>query len=227
MLARTEMDSGNFIRAEKNLLAILQLKETIKVKNLVAVYNELGIINKSLGQYDKAIKYYQSGENLALKHIETLRYKLPSIYNNLGNCYKYKGDYKKALEYLFESIADQNIREQEPQDRNISLAHAWNNIGIIHYLQNNYPEANKFFLNSIKIRSEKHIGGLDEVYNNYANSLRALNDFEQADKYYRNCINICIKTSGDDYYKLAYVYKDYGTLKIKAGHHKDGFGAVF
>ncbi|MDF1550421.1 MAG: CHAT domain-containing protein [Bacteroidales bacterium] len=221
-LARAEMDSGNFIRAEKHLLAILKLKETIKVKNLVAVYNELGIINKSLGHYDKAIKYYQAGENLALKHIETLRYKLPSIYNNLGNCYKYKGDYKKALEYLFESIADQNIKEQKPQERNISLVNANTNIGIIYYLQNDYLRANEYFLKSLKITKKNHIGGLDEIYNNYANSLRALNDFDQADKYYRNCINICIQTSGDDYYKLAYVYKDYGTLKIKSGNHQEG-----
>ena len=144
-LSQTAQENGDFVLAEKYLLAVLQQKEDIKANNLVAVYNGLGIINEVIGKYDKAIEYYSRGENIVLKNIGHLQYKLPSIYNNIGNVYSSMGDYKKALGYFHESIKNQYLAELPEGDRKGLLSYAYNNMGIIYFSQKNYSEAIIYF----------------------------------------------------------------------------------
>jgi len=151
-LAMSSQKKGDFFQSEKYLLSILTLKESIKEDNQIAVYNQLGIINKELGRYQKAIKYFTEGEYIALKNIKHLRYKLPSLYNNLGNIFKRKGDYKKALEHFQESLNNLNAQGLSEKERNTFKAHALNNIGLVHLEQENYSRALNFFEKSTTIR---------------------------------------------------------------------------
>jgi len=63
---------------------------------------------------------------------------------------------------------------------------------------------------------------LDVTYSNYANCLREMNNYLQAEKYYQKCINLRITKFGKDYYKLSTVYKAYGKLKIKTRDYNQG-----
>ncbi|MBN1252874.1 MAG: CHAT domain-containing protein [Bacteroidales bacterium] len=214
-LSREAQNNGYFIKSEKYLLSILKQKENIEQENLVAVYNQLGIINKSLGRYDKAVNYYLLGENISINNIETLRYKLPSIYNNLGNIYKYKGDYEKALVYFQESISNLNLQTLKKEEKEIFLKSVFNNIGIVYSLNKDYYSALIYFKKSIDIINKNKFDNPDEVFNNYANCMRETNNNEQAEIYYQKCINQYVNKYSNNYYKLAYVYKSYGKFKIK------------
>ncbi len=221
-LSRAAQDKGDFIQAEKFLLAILDQKESIRAKNIVAVYNQLGIINNLLGRYDKAIIYYLKGENIVINDLEILSYKLPSIYINLGNIYKHKGDYKNAIDYFQESVVILKRKEINKKWNKILLGDAYNNIGIVFYLQKDYLTAIDFYQKSVEIRIKNNFDGLSDVYSNYANCLRELNDFENAEDVYQKGIDLTKKIYGKDYYKLSYMYKAYGKLKIKKGAYLGG-----
>ncbi len=221
-LSRISQNKGDFVNSEKYLISILKQKENIKDENIVAVNIQLGIINKSLGRYSKAVAYYLNGESLVLNNLETLRYRLPSIYNNLANIFKYKGDYNKALAYFKESIRNLNVSELNTAEKNGSLAYAYNNMGLVYMIQKKYDKAIQYFQKSIQIKKQNKLKGLSSSYTNYANCLREINNFLEAEQYYQKCINLRIKKQGSNYYKLAYVYKEYGKLKIKTEDFNTG-----
>ncbi len=215
---------GDFIYAEDYLIKILDKKnEEIEDKNLVSVYNELGIINKLLGKYDKALKFYFKGESLVLNNEKDLDHKLPNLYNNIGNVFKLRGDYKKAMEFFLESLKYVEFSGLKGKTRIISQAQVYNNLGITYYLQKEYATAERYFEKRIRLGIEHNLEGLDIVYNNYANSLRGSGNFEKATTYYEKSIDVCLNAYGSDYYKLAFVYKDYGNLKIETKEYVEAY----
>ncbi len=223
MLSSEALKRGDFISAERFLVKIIEKKEGIKEDNLITVYNELGIINKLLGRYDKALKYYFAGVNIALQNSEDLKYKLPSLYNNLGNVFKLMGDYKKALEYYNESIKNVDFVDFDGSKKMIEKEHAYHNIGLTYYLQKDYSKAMNSFQQSIDIITKYNLDGVDITYNNFANCLRKKGDYAKAENYYKKCIQIRTKKYGKEYYKLAYVYKDYGKLKHETNNYSKAY----
>ena len=95
-------------------------------------------------------------------------------------------------------------------------------MGIVYYLKKDYSIAINHFQKSINIIKKNRLEGLDVTYSNYANCLRETNNFIQAEQYYQKCINLRINKYGIDYYKLAFVYEEYGKLKIKTGAYMQG-----
>ena len=216
-MSRTAQDKGDFKAAEQYLLEMLKQKDKLIDENVVTVYNQLGIISKSLGNYDKSADYYFKGESIALSNIKIMRYKLPSLYNNLGNLFKHKGDYEKALEYYQECIKNLDAEGLDEKERKLTLAQAYSNAGITYYFLKEYGQAKTNFEKSIRVRKDCNLKGLDIDYNNYANCLRESNDYKNSEIYYQKCIDIRIKDYGQDYYKLAFVYEEFGNLKMKNG----------
>ena len=223
-LSNLALSKGDFIESEKYLLTILEQKEGIKKMNLIAVYNQLGIINKNLGRYKKAINYYQAGENIALNNKEKLHFKLPSLYNNLGNTFKLLGDYKKAIEYYQESLKNSNTQRISSKERNEYKALALNNIGQVYFEQKDYLRATESLSMRVKIGEKYNLAEQDLALYNFANCLRELQDYKLAEIYYKKCINIRLEKFGKEYYKLPNVYMSLGKLKLKTGNNS---GALF
>jgi CHAT domain-containing protein len=213
-LSEKAREKGNFLQAEEYLLRILQNKKNIEAENLVVIYNELGIISKITGYYDKAIEYYTQCEKIILSNRNLLRYQLPSIYTNIGNIYQYKGDYKKALEYFNESVNNENLNKLDKKERMKILSFSYNNIGIMYFTMENFKEAVYYFKESIKIKSLYKLEGIEESYYNYANCLRELKEYKQAEINYQKCIDARIVNYGENSYRLANVYKSMGLLKM-------------
>ncbi len=87
----------DYLGSESNIvLAIQRLKPLNDYKNLKQCYNQLGIVAKGLGEYDKAIDYYNESLFYANKldpdGIDFLR-----INNNIGVVYQSKKDFTKAV----------------------------------------------------------------------------------------------------------------------------------
>lgn len=67
------------------------------------IYNNLGIVSKSLNQPEKAIDYYLRGINLA-QHAHGQEQSLANLHNNLGGLYLDQGKTKIAFENLVEAL---------------------------------------------------------------------------------------------------------------------------
>lgn len=78
------------------------LEEVKESKNnfaIIGTYNEVGMIAKSIGDYDLAIEFF----NVAIARIDSLDIKRnlkPVILGNIGDCNYLLGDYIKAYEFL-------------------------------------------------------------------------------------------------------------------------------
>ncbi len=214
ILASDAQKKGEFIQSEKFLISILEEKENIEIKNLIAVYNQLGIINLSLGRYEKAIEFFRNGENIALQNIKIMRYKLPLLYHNLGIVFKQTGDYKRALEYYHESLLNLSDRKLGKKEEGAAKVTTFNNIGLIYYEQKDYLTAMVYFKKRMSIEKKYDLNGRDIAFYNYANCLRDLGDYKQAELYYKKCYDIRVKELGRNSYKLSNVYMSLGKLKF-------------
>lgn len=133
----------------------------LSIKNDMALLlNNVGVIYKNAGEYDKAIEYYQ--ENLRIQE------ELGSILNmarsraNIGNVYFYFGiDYNKALEYynasleLFRQFAEENAPDEEDVLHGRSgMATIYLNIGMVYKEINNMGLAIDNYRKALRIFRE-------------------------------------------------------------------------
>jgi serine phosphatase RsbU (regulator of sigma subunit)/Tfp pilus assembly protein PilF len=131
------------------------------IKNDMALlFNNVGVIYKNTGEYDKAIEYYQ--ENLRIQE------ELGSILNmalsraNIGNVYYYFGlDYDKALEYyntsleLFRQyIEEYSDDEEEALEGKSGMASIYLNIGMVYKEINNMGLAIDNYRKALRIFRE-------------------------------------------------------------------------
>ncbi|HBH82424.1 MAG TPA: hypothetical protein DDY34_01270, partial [Bacteroidales bacterium] len=95
--------SGNFIAAEESMLFVLNSSEKLPEEYLVAAYNNLGLIKKSSGQYQEALKYYDLAENLISNRQQNFE-TLADIYVNISRIYTFRKSFPTAIEYLEKAI---------------------------------------------------------------------------------------------------------------------------
>jgi tetratricopeptide (TPR) repeat protein len=147
-------------------------------------YNNIGLIHKNKGDFDKALEFYFK----SLKIFEELGHKsdIAASYNNIGVIHKKKGNYDKALEFYFKDL---KITE-ELGDIN-SLAISYINIGNIYYFKSDYDKALEFYFNSLKIREE--LGdkkGMADSYNNIGVVCENKGEIDKALEFYFNSLKI-------------------------------------
>lgn len=137
--------SGSYNKALDQWLAtvdILEIRESrasdsIQRRSLVSqralMLNNIGVIYKTLGEYDKAIEVYQ--ENLNLQEQIGSLIGMARSRANIANVYFFFGlDYEKALEYFQESLElFQLYHEEEPEDPagESLIAQSYKNVGIV------------------------------------------------------------------------------------------------
>ena len=104
----------------KRALRILEENKSPETES--AIYNNLGIIYESFGQYSLAEEYYSLSIEILEKIESTLKEKfLNHTFVNLGIIYRHQGAYEKSLKYIKKAItiletSDIDIREKKFRD---------------------------------------------------------------------------------------------------------------
>jgi signal transduction histidine kinase len=105
IMAKQQEAVKDYVGSESNIiLAIQQLKPIDDFKQLYFAYNQLGIVAKDLGEYDKAIEHYNQAHLYANK-FDAKSHELLRIKNNLGVVYQHKKEFTNAIQN-FESILE-------------------------------------------------------------------------------------------------------------------------
>ena len=105
-LVESLMNKGealNFSAQYKRSLSMYQLVIDIQPDNSSAI-NKLGSAWKSLGEYKKAIDYFEKALKIDLKAYDENHPKVATYYNNLGAAWKSLGEYKKAIDYYEKAL---------------------------------------------------------------------------------------------------------------------------
>ncbi len=146
--------------------------------------NALGLASSSLGQYSKAIEYYE--QSLAIFQDIGDRQGEAGSLNDLGEVYRNRGQYPKAIEYYEQSLAI----FQDIGDRN-GTAGSLHNLGLAYLDLGQYPKAIEYYEQSLAIFQD--IGdrnGEASSLNNLGEVYRSLGQYPKAIEYYEQALAI-------------------------------------
>ncbi|BBC25473.1 CHAT domain-containing protein [Pseudanabaena sp. ABRG5-3] len=143
--------------------------------------NGLGNVHNSLGQYQKAIDFYQ--QSLAIAKQMGKRQWESLALGNLGNTYDSIGQHQKAIELFHQSLAiARQISDRDGEGTILlSLGNAYNSLG-------KYQEAINFYQQSLviakQLRDQKSVGSalgnLGSTYNSLGQYQKAIEFFQQS-----------------------------------------------
>ena len=164
----------------------------------VEILNNLGTSHYSLGDYSKAIEYYEKALEIRINTLGENHPDIAGSYNNLGIAYRSLGDYGKAIEYHEKAleIGINTLGENHPD-----IAGSYNSLGIAYHKLGDYGKAIEYYEKALEIRintlGENHpdIAG---SYNNLGTSYHKLGDYGKAIEYYKKALEI-IETVGTLY----------------------------
>jgi len=174
-------------------------------KDLVYIYNQIGVILEEMGYLDDALLYYSKSLSLAKDLGNTDMQAV--LLNNIAIIYGYKGELDKALSYYEESLSLQtNEKDKAATYNNIAIAYIYNK-------KDDYQKAVEYFKKAIEI-AEKY-GDYHDVSKrklNLGDTYRRMKDYENAEKYLSEGFE-GVKKVGDKYSEATgYLY--FGLLYI-------------
>jgi tetratricopeptide (TPR) repeat protein len=147
--------------------------------------NQLAIVHKAQGNYEKAIQLYEQILAVQVKDAGYLR--VASWLNNLALVYMEKGDYIKARQFHENALF---IRKQQLNPNHPNISDSLNNLALIYTELGNYKKAEQLQKNALaiekKIYGSEHpkvgasLGNLADIYSKQCNYEEAKRLFEQA-----------------------------------------------
>lgn len=148
-------------------------------RGMAASYNNLGIVYRNQGAFDKALEYYI----ISLKIYETLQNKegIASTKNNISTIYSIKKDYAQAMKYLEESYnLFVELKDEE------KIVGSMNNLGNLHSEINELDNAARYFTEALQLSKKSGrkfadpLLNLGNIYFRQGNFQRAVAHYEEA-----------------------------------------------
>jgi CHAT domain-containing protein/Tfp pilus assembly protein PilF len=209
-------NSGDFIGAEKCMQSVLESENELPRNYIIAAFNNLGLIKKSLAQYTEALDFYNKAENLISNDKENLK-DLAYIYNNKSRIYTFQRSYSTAIEFLEKAI--RIFQNFENPDKSIlqSLSGVYLNIGIVFYETRDYKSALANLEKSLHLKLNYNLPEIELTFLNLAKTYSQTGNLSKAEEYFTRSLNTINKKFGGDYYRLAEVYFDYGLFLRSEG----------
>ncbi|MCB0037716.1 MAG: tetratricopeptide repeat protein, partial [Anaerolineales bacterium] len=144
--------------------------------------NQLGIIARRQGSYDKARGFFEEAAALFTEtpHEEAEVKAYAQIFSGLGTIYRQQGDFESAKRYYRQALAVSRDHQQLLEE-----AQVLNHLGVLDYYQRDFGEAERHHQQALKIRQT--IGdrdGMGASLYNIAIIWQDVNDYDKAQKYY-------------------------------------------
>ncbi|CAF5043094.1 unnamed protein product, partial [Rotaria sp. Silwood1] len=153
-----------------------------------ADYNhQLGWVYKNMGEYSKALLYYENALDTNKKILPPNHLHLASSYNNIGSVYCSMGEYTKALSSYERSL---DIQKIALPPNHPDLASSYNNIGAVYDKMGEYSKALSSYERSLEIQKialppnhpdlAASYNNIGMVYNNMAEYSKAVSSYERS-----------------------------------------------
>lgn len=211
-----EYNTGDLVKAEGTLNQLIALKEKLSQDQLRTVYNNLGATCTLLGSYKDALGFYNNAESLIDKKIKNSQ-DIADNYVNKAIIFGYQKSYSLATEYFEKGIRIYvNLKSNEKVVAS-SLASAYLNIGLIYLELRNFKLALDYFRKSEDLKLKYRFSGLALTYLNMAKVFVKTGNQRKAEEYFLKSISAFKSEYGDEYYRIAEVYLDYGLFLSSEG----------
>ncbi len=165
---------GNYNEALTLFTDAYELKLNNNLKDQSAELNNISIVYRRLGNYEKAMDYIK----MSMKHKDSSE--LHFSYSNIGNIFNAIGLLDSALHYY-------NLAIDKSKPRTIEHANHLGNLGSIYYKRGLYDLALQYQLEGLKIREEGKLpnqegplGAIGDIYLQLGFSDRAIHYLKKA-----------------------------------------------
>ncbi len=208
---------GDFRGAEGQMLNVINHENQVSPIYKVFAYNNIGLIKKSLGQYSQALQYYNDAEKL-LSEIAPTSKDLADIFVNKSRIFTFQKSFSSAIEYLekairiYEDVTNPDIRTLEKKSG------AYLNLGIVYYESGDYNRALNNLKESLRLKTQNNLPEIELTYLALAKTYVKIGEFEKAEEQFLRSIEVMSNESGEEYYRLAEIYFDYGLFLRTVGN---------
>jgi CHAT domain-containing protein len=213
------MKAGRLFDAVNCLSGLLKSNIQLTEQQKLAINNNLGILHKTLEQYDIALKYYDVAESICLKNSFKDNSYLASIFGNKANIYTVKEDFNKVLEYTekaIRSVQASNASQLFKQNTTSSLLISEGNA----YCQlKGFNQALASFKKSLYLKNKYKLPGKGNVYLHYARTNAKMRDKLLADKYFNLSIRASEAENGGLSFKLVDIYIEYSYFLLSVNEN--------
>lgn len=206
-------------------IAALEDSIQVKVKQYGKKHESTLKANKNLikflygnGKYDEVIKAIHKYLDICLESFGYMHNETADMYNLLGLNYKEIGKFSNAEKYLKKALAIYDSDEKQ-----LSSATVYHNLGSIHYAKGDYVESIKEYQKSLKIREEL----LDEnslevagTYNNLGSTFRKIDNYAKSIEYYEKALKIYQDKLSAKHDTTAIVYNNIGEVYFATGEYQ-------
>ncbi|MBI4383763.1 MAG: tetratricopeptide repeat protein [Nitrospinae bacterium] len=186
--------------------------------------NQTGFVLYALGQYDRAIEYFERALESDLKTFGPEHPSVANRWNNLGEVWRNKGQYDKAIEYLEKALASylKTLGPEHPQ-----VAISWNNIGEAWRGKGQYDKAIGYFEKAVesdlKTFGPEH-PTVAKDWNNLGVGWHSKEDYGKAIEYLEKALASDLKTLGEDHPNVANRWNNLGGVWHSQGDYSKAIG---
>ncbi len=181
--------------------ALTVVGESEKSRNVLSIYNGLGIGNWELNRRAEALGYFETNLSIAIEIYGSEHPIVATIYQNLGNAYTSLEDFPKAIEYFNQSLA---IRLPLLGQDHLEVATIYTGIAFAYAQQGRYDEAIAYYEEVAETfrETDKRLFAAN-YYNNYGSALVGKQQYARAISILETALNISMESLGEDHYVAA------------------------
>ena len=200
-------------------LRFIQLSEETNGQNETTAdaYNNIGVVYDYLGDYDKALEYYNKALKISKAVLGENHRDTAMSYGNIGVVYDNLGDYDKALEFKNKAL---EIQKDVLGENHPDTAMSYGNIGNVYHNLGDYDKALEYYFKALEIKKdvlgEKHPDTAIS-YNNIGVVYKNLGDYDKALEFHNKALEIRKEVLGemhadtaDSYDNIGVVYRNLG-----------------
>ncbi|MBQ3244583.1 MAG: DUF2225 domain-containing protein, partial [Bacteroidaceae bacterium] len=190
-----------------------------KHPDVATIYNNIGSVYSSQGNYSQALEYYNKALEIRLVVFGEQHSNVATCYNNIGGVYDNQGNYSQALEYYNKALEIwlAVFDEQHP-----NVATSYNNIGDVYSSQGNYSQALEYYNKALEILlvvfGEQH-PDVALSYNNIVGVYYNQSNYSQALEYYNKALEIWLVVFGEQHPDVAACYHNIGVVYSSQGNY--------
>jgi CHAT domain-containing protein len=212
--------SGEFFKAEKCLLRIIDSDIKIPDSYYPYIYNSFGATYSLLGRYGDALNYFNLAEKSLKTRSDSSAY-LSDIYINKASIYGYQKSYPVSIEYYEKGIRNY-LTIRDPDNMTwYKISTAYLDIGIIFYEIGEFSTALMYLEKSKEIKLKYKFSETAFVDLNIAKTYVKLSRFKEAEQYFKEGRDLLLGEFGGDYYRLPEIYFEYGQFLYNTGRHDE------
>lgn len=162
--------------------------------SIAVCYNNLGLDCLNIGDYKRAIEYFQRALLYFQKNLPLGHPNIATAYANLGDSYSYIENYDLAISTIDKGLKIRALNDPNTPSNEIN---GYNNLAHIYVRMGQFDLAIEYFKraleNQIRLLGEEHPTTIT-LYNGLGNVYQAINDRKKAALYHQKALDIANNT---------------------------------